>query len=97
MWKKLWVVRTGLALLAALLLSGIPAMTAAAQEETELQEVSPGAKGGGSISSLEGWEEVESYWRELETEIGEFLPRWDIGDIWERDEGGLIPGIGEIL
>ena len=97
MWKKLWVVKTGLALLIALLLSGIPAMTAAAQEEAELHEVRPGANDGGSINSLEGWEEVENYWRELETEMGEFLPKWDIGDIWEKNEGGIIPGIGEIL
>jgi len=40
---------------------------------------------------------VENYWRELETEVGEFLPSWNIRDIWKKDESGIIPGVGEIF
>jgi stage III sporulation protein AE len=52
---------------------------------------------------LEGWEQVEKYWYELEDEMGEFLPSWNIRDIWKKGEGGLVPfreicaGLGRYL
>ncbi|MGI6328346.1 MAG: stage III sporulation protein AE [Dethiobacteria bacterium] len=50
-----------------------------------------------SISSLEGWEQVEQYWQELERELGDFLPAWSYRDIWETGEGGLVSRLKDLL
>jgi stage III sporulation protein AE len=95
--KRLLLSRIGVLLLLVLLFSGIPFLPAAAEEEARTQVLKPGENAGEEISSLEGWEQVEKYWRELEAEVGEFLPSWNIRDIWKKDEGGIVPGVGEIL
>jgi stage III sporulation protein AE len=46
---------------------------------------------------VEGWKQVETYWHELEEELGEFLPAWSIQDIWSRDGERFIPGLGELF
>lgn len=53
--------------------------------------------GGEGVYSLEGWEEVERYWGELERELGDFLPAWSYRDIWKNGGGGLLSHLGELL
>ena len=97
MVKTFLTTRTVLVFGLVFLLSGLLVFPVAAQEE-------PGERGpfseivpGEGVSSLDGWEQVESYWRELETEVKEFLPAWDIRDTWQKDGSGIIPSAGEIL
>lgn len=37
------------------------------------------------------WEWVEKYWSELQVEMDEYLPAWQIGDIWKEGGSGLLP------
>ena len=50
-----------------------------------------------TLASFEGWDEVEIYWQELKKEMEEYLPVWDIKDIFKNDEGGIITRIREIF
>ena len=44
----------------------------------------------------QGWEQVEQYWYDLEREMGNYLPVWDIRDILKKDSSGGFPGIREL-
>jgi len=57
----------------------------------------PGRVENEGISSLEGWDQVERYWNELEREMGEFLPAWKFSDIWKRDGEGFVPGLRDLF
>lgn len=96
MLTKKRVIRTALLFLLSFLLSGAIIVPAAAQEDLQSQGIRAGIDEEG-IASLEGWEQVESYWHELKKEMEEFLPVWDIKDILKKDEGGIIPRIGQIF
>ncbi len=46
---------------------------------------------------VEGWQRVEDHWRELERDLGEYLPVWDIREIWRHEGNKLLPGLGELF
>ena len=95
--KYIFAARAVLVLGLAILFLMLLFYPAAAQEESGHTGFIPEIAADEKISSLEGWEQVEDYWHELETEVGEFLPAWDIKDVWKRDEDGIAPGASEIL
>ena len=74
-----------------------------AGEETQASLFVTGDRESTSIPLPEEWERVEKYWYELQAEMDEFLPAWQIGEIWKREGGGLVPykefctGLGRYL
>lgn len=70
---------------------GIPCATGGNEGESE------------NISMPQEWEGVEKYWSELQEEMDEFLPAWQIGEIWGGEGSGTIPykefcrGLGRYL
>jgi stage III sporulation protein AE len=88
---------SGIVLLAFVLVILIPFSFAAGQGEIRPEEFMPGRVENEGISSLEGWDQVERYWNELEREMGEFLPAWKFSDIWKRDGEGFVPGLRDLF
>lgn len=54
-------------------------------------------RGNDASIPVEGWQGVESYWHELERELGDYLPAWSIRDIWQHDGDKLFPGMAELF
>lgn len=86
----------GSILLVFVLVFMMPLSFAAGQGELHPEEFLPGSGENEGISSLEGWDQVEQYWYELEREMGEFLPSWKFSDIWKRDGEGFVPGLRDL-
>ncbi|MDO9536282.1 MAG: stage III sporulation protein AE [Bacillota bacterium] len=87
----------GTVLLAFVLVMMMPFSFAAGQREIRPEELMPGSVENEGISTLEGWDQVEEYWHELEREMGEFLPAWKFSDIWKRDGEGFVPGLRDLF
>ncbi|MGI6309019.1 MAG: stage III sporulation protein AE [Dethiobacteria bacterium] len=74
-----------------------------AAEEVRTTVFITGENENENLPPLEGWEQVEKYWYELEEEMGEFLPSWNIRDIWKNEGRGIVPfrelctGLGRYL
>lgn len=49
------------------------------------------------IAEPEQWQRIEDYWYELEREMRDYLPSWNMHDIWRREEGQPFPGLGELF
>lgn len=43
-----------------------------------------------------GWQQVERYWQEVEEEMDEYLPSWNIKNIWTGEKKNILPDLGEI-
>ncbi len=59
--------------------------------------VPPAGRELGDPYEVEGWNQVEAYWHQLEQELGDFLPAWSIRDIWRSDGERFMPGLGELF
>lgn len=45
----------------------------------------------------EGWQNVEEYWLDLQRERGEYLPSWDLHDVWEAGAEGGTAAVQALL
>ena len=50
------------------------------------------------FTELEGWEKVEQYWNEMDKELEEFMPDWNIRDVFRRGpEETVFPSLQELF
>ncbi len=47
-----------------------------------------------TYQDIQGWEDVERYWDEMDRELGEFMPEFSLQDAWQDGmEEGILSGI----